>query len=143
MSNKDITPGLAPNSPGVYVKVPVFRFAKLRRVDITLGPEMKSTGEVMGKDITLEKALYKGLVASGMEIKDHGSVLMTISEKDKEEAVEIAKRFDKIGFRIIATEGTAEAIQKAGIRVDIVDKIGSKGTTLLDVIQKGERAICY
>ncbi|MCM3357012.1 carbamoyl-phosphate synthase large subunit [Psychrobacillus sp. MER TA 171] len=130
--------GLAPNSPGVYVKVPVFSFAKLRRVDITLGPEMKSTGEVMGKDITLEKALYKGLVAAGMEIKDHGSVLMTISDKDKEEATDIAKRFHAIGFRIIATEGTAKAIQEAGIPVDIVDKIGSKGTTLLDVIQKGE-----
>ncbi|MEI4771768.1 carbamoyl-phosphate synthase large subunit [Psychrobacillus sp. FJAT-51614] len=129
--------GLAPNSPGVYVKVPVFSFAKLRRVDITLGPEMKSTGEVMGKDITLEKALYKGLVAAGMEIKDHGSVLMTISDKDKEEATEIAKRFYNIGFRIIATEGTADIIQKAGIPVDIVDKIGSKGTTILDVIQKG------
>ncbi|NME07536.1 carbamoyl-phosphate synthase large subunit [Psychrobacillus sp. BL-248-WT-3] len=130
--------GLAPNSPGVYVKVPVFSFAKLRRVDITLGPEMKSTGEVMGKDITLEKALYKGLVAAGMEIKDHGSVLMTISDKDKDEATDIAKRFHAIGFRIIATEGTAKAIQEAGIPVDIVDKIGSKGTTLLDVIQKGE-----
>ena len=130
--------GLAPNSPGVFVKVPVFSFAKLRRVDITLGPEMKSTGEVMGKDITLEKALYKGLVAAGMEIKDHGSVLMTISDKDKEEATDIAKRFHAIGFRIIATEGTAKAILSAGIPVDIVDKIGSKGTTLLDVIQKGE-----
>ncbi|MBD7942772.1 carbamoyl-phosphate synthase large subunit [Psychrobacillus sp. Sa2BUA9] len=130
--------GLAPNSPEVFVKVPVFSFAKLRRVDITLGPEMKSTGEVMGKDITLEKALYKGLVAAGMEIKDHGSVLMTISDKDKEEATDIAKRFHAIGFRIIATEGTAKAILSAGIPVDIVDKIGSKGTTLLDVIQKGE-----
>ncbi|WP_144509336.1 carbamoyl-phosphate synthase large subunit [Bacillus sp. FJAT-22090] len=131
-------PGLTPNSPGVYVKVPVFSFAKLRRVDITLGPEMKSTGEVMGKDITLEKALYKGLVAAGMEIKDHGSVLMTISDKDKEEGTEIAKRFYNIGFQIIATQGTAEAIQKAGIPVVIVDKIGSKGTTILDVIQKGD-----
>jgi carbamoyl-phosphate synthase large subunit len=92
----------------------------------------------MGKDITLEKALYKGLVAAGMEIKDHGSVLMTISDKDKEEATDIAKRFHAIGFRIIATEGTAKAILSAGIPVDIVDKIGSKGTTLLDVIQKGE-----
>ncbi|WP_313891349.1 carbamoyl-phosphate synthase large subunit [Psychrobacillus sp.] len=133
------TPGLAPNRPGVYVKVPVFSFAKLRRVDITLGPEMKSTGEVMGKDITLEKALYKGLVAAGMEIKDHGSVLMTISDKDKEEGTEIAKRFNAIGFRIIATAGTAEAIQQAGIPVDVVDKIGgSEGTTILDVIQKGD-----
>ncbi|MEK5206503.1 carbamoyl-phosphate synthase large subunit [Psychrobacillus psychrotolerans] len=132
------TPGLAPTSPGVYVKVPVFSFAKLRRVDITLGPEMKSTGEVMGKDITLEKALYKGLVAAGMEIKDHGTVLMTISDKDKAEGIEIAKRFYAIGFRIMATQGTAEAIKNVGIPVDIVDKIGSKGTTLLDVIQKGE-----
>jgi carbamoyl-phosphate synthase large subunit len=122
----------------VYVKVPVFSFAKLRRVDITLGPEMKSTGEVMGKDITLEKALYKGLAAAGMEIKDHGTVLMTISDKDKEEGTEIAKRFYAIGFRIMATQGTAKAIKNAGIPVDIVDKIGSKGTTLLDVIQKGE-----
>ena len=132
------TPGLAPTSPGVYVKVPVFSFAKLRRVDITLGPEMKSTGEVMGKDITLEKALYKGLVAAGMEIKDHGTVLMAISDKDKAEGIEIAKRFYAIGFRIMATQGTAEAIKNVGIPVDIVDKIGSKGTTLLDVIQKGE-----
>lgn len=132
------SPGLAPTSPGVYVKVPVFSFAKLRRVDITLGPEMKSTGEVMGKDITLEKALYKGLVAAGMEIKDHGTVLMTISDKDKAEGIEIAKRFYAIGFRIMATQGTAEAIKNVGIPVDIVDKIGSKGTTLLDVIQKGE-----
>ncbi|MER2076986.1 carbamoyl-phosphate synthase large subunit [Psychrobacillus psychrotolerans] len=132
------TPGLAPTSPGVYVKVPVFSFAKLRRVDITLGPEMKSTGEVMGKDITLEKALYKGLVAAGMDIKDHGTVLMTISDKDKAEGIEIAKRFYAIGFRIMATQGTAEAIKNVGIPVDIVDKIGSKGTTLLDVIQKGE-----
>ena len=68
--------GLVPEKEGVYVKVPVFSFAKLRRVDITLGPEMKSTGEVMGKDRTLEKALYKGLVASGMKIKGHGSVLV-------------------------------------------------------------------
>ena len=132
------TPGLAPTSPGVYVKVPVFSFAKLRRVDITLGPEMKSTGEVMGKDITLEKALYKGLVAAGMEIKDHGTVLMTISDKDKEEGTEIAKRFYSIGFRIMATQGTAKAIKDAGIPVDIIEKIGAKGTTLLDVIQKGE-----
>ena len=85
--------GLAVAPEGVYVKVPVFSFEKLGRVDITLGPEMKSTGEVMGKDVTLEKALYKGLVASGMEIKEYGSVLMTVSDKDKEEMVGIAKRF--------------------------------------------------
>ncbi|WP_394187315.1 carbamoyl-phosphate synthase large subunit [Paenisporosarcina quisquiliarum] len=130
--------GLAPSPAGVFVKVPVFSFAKLRRVDITLGPEMKSTGEVMGKDITLEKALYKGLVASGLEIKDHGSVLMTIADKDKEEATALAKRFTAIGYHILATEGTARELKALGIPVTTVNKIGSEGPTLLDYIQKGE-----
>ena len=92
----------------------------------------------MGKDMTLEKALYKGLVASGMEIKEYGSVLMTVSDKDKEEVIGIAKRFTNIGYRILATEGTAKVLKNAGIRVEMVDKIGSEGPTLLDVIQKGE-----
>lgn len=130
--------GLAPAPQGVYVKVPVFSFAKLRRVDITLGPEMKSTGEVMGKDTTLEKALYKGLVAAGMEIKSHGTVLMTVADKDKEEMIQLAKRFRTIGYHILATEGTAKALKEAGIKVETVEKIGSDGPNLLDVIQKGE-----
>ncbi|WOV86174.1 carbamoyl-phosphate synthase large subunit [Sporosarcina oncorhynchi] len=130
--------GLADIPSGVYVKVPVFSFAKLRRVDITLGPEMKSTGEVMGKDITLEKALYKGLVAAGMEIKEYGSVLMTVSDKDKEEIVDIAKRFVNIGYHIMATEGTAKTLEEAAIKVKTVGKIGSDGPTLIDVIQKGD-----
>ncbi|KOO49345.1 carbamoyl-phosphate synthase large subunit [Viridibacillus arvi] len=129
--------GLAPIQQGVYVKVPVFSFAKLRRVDITLGPEMKSTGEVMGKDSTLEKALYKGLVAAGMDIKDHGSVLMTVADKDKEEAIALARRFTNIGYSILATPGTAKAIEEAGLKASVVDKIGSNGPTLLDVIQNG------
>ncbi|PIC65687.1 carbamoyl phosphate synthase large subunit [Sporosarcina sp. P13] len=130
--------GLADAPAGVYVKVPVFSFAKLRRVDITLGPEMKSTGEVMGKDSTLEKALYKGLVAAGMEVKEYGSVLMTVSDKDKEEIIDIAKRFVEIGYRILATEGTAKALESANIEVKTVGKIGTEGTTLIDVIQKGQ-----
>ncbi|MBX0313696.1 carbamoyl-phosphate synthase large subunit [Planococcus glaciei] len=138
ITDQGFTPGLAPLSKGVYVKVPVFSFAKLRRVDITLGPEMKSTGEVMGKDSTLEKALYKGLVAAGMEIKDHGSVLMTISDKDKTEAVGLARRFTAIGYHILATEGTAKSLEQAGIRVTTIGKIGSEGKTLIDVIQNGD-----
>lgn len=130
--------GLAPIVPGVFVKVPVFSFAKLRRVDITLGPEMKSTGEVMGKDRTLEKALYKGLVASGMEISEYGSVLMTVSDKDKEEMLGLARRFHTIGYHILATKGTADVLAKEGIRVETVAKIGEEGRTLLDVIQNGE-----
>ena len=130
--------GLVPEKNGVYVKIPVFSFAKLRGVDITLGPEMKSTGEVMGKDLTLEKALYKGLVASGMTIKGHGSVLLTIANKDKQEAIQIAQRFQNIGFQLIATSGTAVAIEEAGIPVTKVGKIGEDGKNLIDVIRNGE-----
>ncbi|PLS16617.1 carbamoyl-phosphate synthase large subunit [Bacillus sp. M6-12] len=130
--------GLVPEKQGVYVKVPVFSFAKLKRVDITLGPEMKSTGEVMGKDSTLEKALYKGLLASGMKIREHGSVLLTVADKDKLEALNLAKRFHSIGYRLIATSGTASSIKEAGIPVRETDKIGGEGHTLLDVIRTGE-----
>ncbi|RDI47522.1 carbamoyl-phosphate synthase large subunit [Falsibacillus pallidus] len=130
--------GLVPESKGVYVKVPVFSFAKLRRVDITLGPEMKSTGEVMGKDLTLEKALYKGLVAAGLKMKDHGAVLMTIADKDKEEALELAKRFVNIGYQLIATSGTADYLQKASLPVTVVDKVDAENHNLLDVIRNGK-----
>lgn len=130
--------GLVKEQSGVFVKVPVFSFAKLRRVDITLGPEMKSTGEVMGKDITLEKALYKGLVASGIQMKEHGSALLTIADKDKEEALQLAKRFHNIGYQLLATSGTAALLQEAGIPVKEVNKIGAEEPTLLDVIKNGE-----
>jgi carbamoyl-phosphate synthase large subunit len=130
--------GYHPESAGVYVKVPVFSFAKLRRVDITLGPEMKSTGEVMGRDVTLEKALYKGLVASGISIPTYGSVLLTVADKDKQEALEIAKRFHRIGYNILATEGTAAIISDEKIPVTVVNKIGAEKPNLLDVIRRGE-----
>ncbi|MBM7654040.1 carbamoyl-phosphate synthase large subunit [Neobacillus cucumis] len=131
-------PGLVTEKEGVYVKVPVFSFAKLKSVDITLGPEMKSTGEVMGKDVTLEKALYKGLVASGMKIQPFGTVLFTVADKDKQEALKLAKRFSANGYRLMATSGTAAVLEEAGLRVKVVDKIGSEGKTLLDVIHNGE-----
>ncbi|MDQ1146772.1 carbamoyl-phosphate synthase large subunit [Bacillus sp. SORGH_AS 510] len=130
--------GLVPEKSGVYVKVPVFSFAKLKSVDITLGPEMKSTGEVMGKDMTLEKALYKGLVASGMNIQKFGTVLFTVADKDKQEALKLAKRFASGGYRLMATSGTAEVLKAAGLQVKVVEKIGSEGKNLLDVIHNGE-----
>lgn len=130
--------GLHPEVDGVYVKVPVFSFAKLRRVDVTLGPEMKSTGEVMGKDATLEKALYKGLLGSGMNIPTSGSVLFTIADKDKQEALPLVKRFHEIGFQILATEGTAAIIKKQNIPVTIVNKIEMQQPNLLDVIRQGK-----
>ncbi|WML39032.1 carbamoyl-phosphate synthase large subunit [Neobacillus sp. OS1-2] len=130
--------GLVPEKSGVYVKVPVFSFAKLKSVDITLGPEMKSTGEVMGKDITLEKALYKGLIASGMNVQRFGTVLFTIADKDKEEALKLAERFAANGYRLMATSGTASVLESAGLKVKVVGKIGSVGQTLLDVIHSGD-----
>ncbi|MBY6277860.1 carbamoyl-phosphate synthase large subunit, partial [Symbiobacterium thermophilum] len=130
--------GLRQESEGVYVKVPVFSFAKLRNVDISLGPEMKSTGEVIGKDITFEKALYKGLVASGIHIRPHGAVLLTVADKDKEDAVEIARRFYEIGYQLLATSGTAEVLKAADIPVTVVNKIDSASPNILDVIRQGK-----
>lgn len=130
--------GIQPEENNVYVKVPVFSFAKLRKVDITLGPEMKSTGEVMGQDTTLEKALYKGFIASGTSIKPHGYVLFTVADKDKAEAAELAKRFYNIGYRILATAGTAAAFKQEGIPVNVVNKIESEEENLLEVIRNGK-----
>ncbi|MFB9119658.1 carbamoyl-phosphate synthase large subunit [Bergeyella porcorum] len=130
--------GLVPNKKGVFVKVPVFSFSKLTKVDISLGPEMKSTGEVMGKDVTLEKALYKGLIAAGMKVPTHGAILFTVADKHKDEATALAKRFHEIGFRIWATEGTAKHFESNGIPCKIGYKIGEEDVNLIDLIQKGK-----
>ncbi|WP_158737642.1 carbamoyl-phosphate synthase large subunit [Alteribacillus sp. YIM 98480] len=130
--------GLLPEKKEVSVKVPVFSFAKLRRVDITLGPEMKSTGEVMGRDVSLEKALYKGLIASGMNIPEHGSVLFTIADKNKEEALSLARRFHQIGYNLLATKGTADYLRKENIPVTVVNKVEESSPNLLDIIREGK-----
>lgn len=132
--------GLVKEKEGIFVKVPVFSFSKLTKVDVTLGPEMKSTGEVMGKDNTLEKALYKGLVAAGRKVPLHGNILFTIADKHKSEAAKIAKRFSDIGFKIIATKGTASFFEEQGIHTEIVYKIseGEVENTILEKIQKGK-----
>ncbi|PTG23461.1 carbamoyl-phosphate synthase large subunit [Staphylococcus chromogenes] len=131
------TQGIQPYKEGVFVKAPVFSFNKLKNVDITLGPEMKSTGEVMGRDLTLEKALYKGLTASGMEVKDYGTALITVSDKDKQEMVKIAQRLNQIGYKIIATAGTAKVLAEHDIKVETVGKIGGEDD-LLHKIQEGD-----
>lgn len=132
------TTGYHPERKEVFVKAPVFSFAKLRSVDTTLGPEMKSTGEVMGKDLTVEKALYKGLVASGIHIPTHGSVIITVADKDKEEATEIARRFHEIGYNILATDGTAKMLMQHDIPAQVVNKIDSEDYNLLDIIRQGK-----
>ncbi|MBC2171895.1 carbamoyl-phosphate synthase large subunit [Listeria booriae] len=130
--------GLAPEKQEIFVKVPVFSFAKLRSVDTSLGPEMKSTGEVMGKDCTLEKALYKGFVASGVKMLDYGTVLLTVADRDKAEATALAERFKNIGFTIMATSGTALVLEEHGIPVSKVKKIGENQETLIDYIRNGQ-----
>lgn len=130
--------GLWPEDKHVSVKVPVFSFAKLRRVDTTLGPEMKSTGEVMGRDINFAKALYKGLIGAGMKIPAAGSVVVTVADKDKEEAIEILKGFYRLGYKIIATGGTAAAIEQAGLPVTTVNKLSEGSPNILDLIRSGD-----
>ncbi len=130
--------GVHPEIDRVFVKAPVFSFAKLRSVDTTLGPEMKSTGEALGGDDTLEKALYKALIASGVRIPLHGNVLITVSDSDKQEGLKIAKRFSNIGYGIYATKGTAKFLQENGIYVRCVNKVNEgNGESVVDVIRKG------
>jgi carbamoyl-phosphate synthase large subunit len=130
--------GYWPEEELVSVKVPVFSFAKLRRVDIHLGPEMKSTGEVIGRDVNLEKALYKGFLAAGMNIPSHGSVLFTIADKDKEEAVELARRFHQLGFDLLATSGTAKRLEQENLPITRVNKVNEGTPDILDLIRHGE-----
>ncbi|WP_322200701.1 carbamoyl-phosphate synthase large subunit [Acutalibacter intestini] len=115
--------GLYKPSPYTAVKVPVFSFEKLADVDTHLGPEMKSTGEVLGIGNSLEEALYKGLIASGHQMKKGGGVFITVRDQDKPEIAEIAKKFDRLGFKLYATGGTALLLFKAGLAVNVVDKI--------------------
>lgn len=130
--------GLWPEDEYVSVKVPVFSFAKLRRVDTTLGPEMKSTGEVMGRDVFYAKALYKGLIGAGMKIPPTGTIIVTVADKDKEEAIELMKGFSELGYKLMATGGTAQAMVDAGLHVNTVNKLTEGSPNILDMIRSGE-----
>ncbi|QAY65442.1 carbamoyl-phosphate synthase large subunit [Paenibacillus protaetiae] len=130
--------GLWPEDDFVSVKVPVFSFAKLRRVDPTLTPEMKSTGEVMGRDQQYAKALYKGLVGAGMKIPQQGAIIATVADKDKEEATELLRGFYQLGYKILATGGTATALEAAGIKVERVNKLSEGSPNILDMIREGK-----
>ncbi|MCI8850168.1 MAG: carbamoyl-phosphate synthase large subunit [Erysipelotrichaceae bacterium] len=130
--------GIHPEGNRTFVKAPVFSFAKLRSVDTALGPEMKSTGEALGSDVTLEKALYKALLASGVRFPSHGNVLMTIADADKKEALKIARGFYQIGYGIYATGGTAEYLRANGIDVHDAIKISENpDKNVLNLIRMG------
>ncbi len=123
-----------------YVKVPVFSFNKLRGLDAYLSPEMKSTGEAIGYDDKLNRALYKALQASGMHLQNYGTVLATIADKDKEEALPLIERFYNLGFNIQATEGTAKFLKENGIRTHALGKIGDGSEEIPEAIRQGHIA---
>jgi carbamoyl-phosphate synthase large subunit len=127
--------GLYPESNFVGVKAPVFSFAKLLQVDITLGPEMKSTGEVMGVDRDFKVALYKALVAAGNMFARKGTVLATIADRDKQEAIPVLKKLVSLGYRLCATAGTAAALSEAGLEVKAVKKVHEGSPHIIDLIR--------
>jgi carbamoyl-phosphate synthase large subunit len=124
-----------PTRGRIAVKAPVFSHLKLRQVEVALGPEMRSTGEVMGIDGTYEAALYKAMVAAGIKIPRAGAVLLTLADRDKAEGVLLARAFLAKGFQLLATRGTAAALQAAGLPVQVVPKIGEGSPNLLDYIK--------
>lgn len=133
--------GLYPISPYVAVKVPVFSFEKLINVDNHLGPEMKSTGEVLGIASTLREALYKGLIGAGYKLNNEvrNGVLITVRDTDKAEAIDVAKKFSDLGYRLYATAGTAKVLQAAGLQVEEVKKIHeSADFNTLTLIESGK-----
>ncbi len=123
-----------------YVKVPVFSFNKIRGLDAYLSPEMKSTGEAIGYDDKLNRALYKALQASGMKLQNYGTVLATIADCDKEEALPLIRRFYNLGFNIEATAGTAEFLKANGIRTHVLKKIGEGSEEIPEAIRQGHIA---
>lgn len=120
-----------------YVKVPAFSFSKLHGMDTYLSPEMKSTGEVIGYDDQLNRALYKALQASGFNVMNYGTVLATIADKDKEEALPLIRRFYNLGFNIEATKGTAQFLKEYGIRTRVRSKISEGSDEILRSIRQG------
>ncbi len=123
-----------------YVKVPVFSFSKIRGLDAYLSPEMKSTGEAIGYDDKLNRALYKALQASGMKLQNYGTVFVTVADKDKPEALELIRRFYNLGFNIEATEGTARFLREHGVRTRALAKISSDSTEITDALRQGHIA---
>ena len=131
--------GLYPESDQVHVKAPVFSFTKLAKVDSLLGPEMKSTGEVMGSDVTLEKALYKAFEASYFHLPEFGNVVFTIADDTKEEALALAKRFANIGYGVLATEGTAKYFAENGLDSIHVDKVGQESDNDIPALVRAKK----
>ena len=128
------TPGLQPEADYFAIKMPVFSFEKIRGADISLGPEMKSTGECLGIAATFDEALYKAFLGAGIKLPIHKNMIMTVRDADKIEAVELAKSFEALGYNIFATKGTARALMEADIQVRMTRKIEQESPNILDLI---------
>ncbi len=127
-------PGLAPTADYIAIKMPVFSFEKLRGAEISLGPEMKSTGECLGIDKTFNGALYKAFIGAGIELPKHKQMIMTVKDADKPEAVGVAKRFEALGYKIYATRSTAKYLQEHGVNALRVNKISQESPNVMDLI---------
>ena len=128
------TPELAPTADYIAIKMPVFSFEKLRGAEISLGPEMKSTGECLGIDKTFNGALYKAFEGAGVELPKYKQMIMTVKDADKPEAVGVAKRFEKLGYKIYATRSTAKYLQEHGVNALRVNKISQESPNVMDLI---------
>ena len=128
------TPGLQPEAKYFAIKMPVFSFEKIRGADISLGPEMKSTGECLGIAESFNEALYKAFLGAGINLPKYKNMIMTVRDEDKEEATEIARRFEALGYRIYATRGTAKTLKEAGVKAIRTNKIEQSSPNLLDLI---------
>ena len=127
-------PGLQKEADYYAIKMPVFSFEKIRGADISLGPEMKSTGECLGIAKTFNEALYKAFLGAGINLPKHKNMIMTVRDEDKPEAVEIAKRFEALGYNIYATKGTARALMEADVQVRMTRKLEQESPNILDLI---------
>lgn len=132
------TSGLHPHQDYVAVKVPVFSFAKLQDVDTQLGPEMKSTGEVLGLAKNFEDALFKGLVGAGYKMESSGGVILTVRDRDKKEIIDIGRRFHKLGFKIYSTIGTANILAENGVPAEAVRRMAEASPNIGDLLESGK-----
>ena len=127
-------PGLQPEAEYYAIKMPVFSFEKIRGAEISLGPEMKSTGECLGIARTFNEALYKAFLGAGVNLPKYKNLIMTVKDADKGEAIEIGRRFEKLGYTIYATRSTAAALNEAGVKARKVNKISQESPTVMDLI---------
>ena len=131
-------PGLAPTADYIAIKMPVFSFEKIRGADISLGPEMKSTGEVLGVSTSFREALLKGLIGAGFQMKKKGAVLISVRDSDKQEAIRIGERFEALGFDIYATSGTANVLNRHMVATNAIRNVDEPSPNIIDLIESGK-----